>query len=274
MNKLYSIFAALGPICILLAMFLSSCQKSGNAEFRNLPVVEAYLAPGDKIKVKISEKTPYDENSISGSINLNTLDLHVKFSGRDYPLISLGDGIYADTSGIIPVLSDSSYSLLFNFNGTQVTSSTLIPGKPTSVTQSVTSIKMSQFDSENPSGSSPPEPVEITFANDDASYYIATIECIDTVLVPVYKDSIPDNDMSSSQPVTGTSIEIRPMTIRYFGKNQIILYHINPEYSTFFMHQASTSQNYEQPPSNIENGLGIFTGINADTLFLNVIQVK
>jgi len=274
MNKMYSIFAALGPICILLAMFLSSCQKSGNAEFRNLPVVEAYLAPGDKIKVKISEKTPYDENSISGSINLNTLDLHVKFSGRDYPLISLGDGIYADTLGIIPVLSDSSYSLLFNFNGTQVTSSTLIPGKPTSVTQSVTSIKMSQFDSENPSGSSPPEPVEITFANDDASYYIATIECIDTVLVPVYKDSIPDNDMSSSQPVTGTSIEIRPMTIRYFGKNQIILYHINPEYSTFFMHQASTSQNYEQPPSNIENGLGIFTGINADTLFLNVIQVK
>ena len=131
---------------------------------------------------------------------------------------------------------------------------------------------MKQFDPENPSGATHPDPVEITFANPDASYYLTTVECMDTTLVPVYKDSIPANDMLSSQPVTGTQIDIHPMMIRYFGLNRIILYHINPEYSTFFMRQASTSQNYEEPPTNIVNGLGIFTGINADTLYLNVIQ--
>jgi hypothetical protein len=130
------------------------------------------------------------------------------------------------------------------------------------------------MDPENPSGTKPPDPVEITFANSDNSYYLTTVECIETNLVPVYKDSIPANDMFSSMPVTGTQINIQPMRIRYFGMNRIILYHINAEYSKFFMHQASTSQNYEEPPSNIGNGLGIFTGINSDTLFLNVIQVK
>ena len=154
-----------------------------------------------------------------------------------------------------------------NYKGTEVSSTTMIPSKPTSVTQSVTFIKMSQFDPDNPTGSTHPEPVIITFANIDASYYLTTVECMDTTLVPVYKDSIPANDMFSSQPVTGTEIEIQPMRIRYFG-----LYHINPEYSTFFMRQASTSQNYQEPPTNIVNGLGIFTGINADTLYLNVIQ--
>ena len=131
---------------------------------------------------------------------------------------------------------------------------------------------MSQFDPDNPSFSTQPDPVTITFANASAGYYIATVLCIDTVLVPVIKDSIPANDMLASQPTTGTEIEIRPMMIRYFGVNRIILYHINPEYSTFFMRQASTSQSYQEPPTNIVNGLGIFTGVNADTLFLRVIQ--
>jgi len=34
----------------------------------------------------------------------------------------------------------------------------------------------------------------------------------------------------------------------------------------------SNTQNYQEPPTNIENGLGIFTGINTDTLYIEVIQ--
>jgi hypothetical protein len=274
MNKIFLVFLVLVPICTLVLTCLYSCQKSGDAAFSDLPVVECYLSPGEKIHLKITEKIPYEESGYSGSANLNSLDIRVKFNGIEYPLASFSGGIYADTAGIIPVITDSSYLLLFNFNGALVTSITIIPEKPTSVTQSVTIIKMSQFDPENPSGTKPADPVEITFANSDGSYYLATIECIDTVQVPVFKDSIPDNEIFSSQPVTGTQINIAPMTIRYFGKNRIILYHVNPEYIAFFMHQASTSQNYEQPPSNIDNGLGIFTGVNADTLYLDVIQTK
>ncbi|MFZ4523738.1 MAG: hypothetical protein ACOYNC_18695 [Bacteroidales bacterium] len=48
--------------------------------------------------------------------------------------------------------------------------------------------------------------------------------------------------------------------------------YINTGYSTFFMRQASTSQSYQEPPTNIVNGLGVFTGINADTLYLKMIQ--
>jgi hypothetical protein len=260
-------------IGIVFLFLFSSCQKSGSAAFSNLPVVEAYLSPGAKISVQISGKIPYEENAFNESIDLNTLDLRIKYNAIEYPLTPEGNGIYTDTAGAITVSSDRSYSLLFLFNGNLVTSQTIIPEKPTSVTQSVTTLKMAQFDPENSSGTRPPDPVEINFENSDASYYLLTVECMETTLVPVIKDSIPANDMLASMPVTGDKINIQPMQIRYFGRNRIILYHINPEYSTFFMHQASNSQNYEEPPSNIENGLGIFTGINADTLYLNVVQL-
>lgn len=267
---------SLYPAIIIAAVFLfpglNSCSKSGAAAYTDLPVVEAYLTPGEKISIRISQKVAYDETAVVPVTNLNALDVRVVRGGIEYPLISMGDGVYRDTLGTVQVIPDSTYILRLLYHGREVSSTTVIPSKPASVAQSVTYIKMTQFDPENPGGSTHPDPVEITFANPDASYYLATVECMDTTLVPVYKDSIPANDMLSSQPVTGTQIDIHPMMIRYFGLNRIILYHINPEYSTFFMRQASTSQNYEEPPTNIVNGLGIFTGINADTLYLNVIQ--
>jgi hypothetical protein len=269
MGELLIIILFLIPI-----LCLSSCEKSGIAHFSNMPVVEAYLSPGEKIQVKVTAKTPYDLNAETSSININALEIHVTFHGSDYILIPLGEGMYADTGGYIPIMADSTYTLSFNFDGTMITSSTVIPIKPENVTQSATTIKMSQFDPDNPTWATFPDPVVITFSNYDQSYYLATVECLDTTLVPVYKDSIPANDMFSSIPVSGTEINIEPMRIRYFGMNRIILYHINPEYTAFFMQQASTSQNYQDPPTNIDNGLGIFTGINADTLFLNVVQVK
>jgi hypothetical protein len=265
-----------GPIAGLVWILLSltSCEKTGVAEFSNLPVVEAYLSPGEKIKVVISRKIPYDSEASTVETDISNLEVFIGCSGASFHLIPQGDGIYVDTAGAVQVMIDSVYTLTFIYNGSTVSSTTVVPTKPSSVQQSVTYIKMSQIDPENPSGTNHTAPVEITFANSDNSYYLTTVECIETTLVPVYKDSIPANDMFSSIPVTGTQINIEPMRIRYFGMNRIILYHINAEYSKFFMHQASTSQNYEEPPTNIANGLGIFTGINSDTLFLNVIQVK
>ncbi|MCK9219572.1 MAG: DUF4249 family protein [Bacteroidales bacterium] len=259
-------------IGFLFLFWGTSCQKSESVIFNDLPVVEAYLVPGEKIRVKISQKIPYDETLSGSTADISNLSIYIISGTTQYRLTPMGDGVYYDTLGVIPVVTDSSYSLHFEYIGSSITSSTLIPTKPQSVTQSVTFIKMKQFDPDNPTSGSMPDPVEITFSNPDNSYYLVTVQCMDSVLVPVIKDSIPSNDMLSSQPATGTEIDIQPMMIRYFGKNRIILYHINPEYATFFQRQASTSQNYQEPPTNITNGLGIFTGINSDTLFLNVIQ--
>ena len=236
--------------------------------------MEAYLSPGQKIRVTITEKAPYNEDARYTAVDPDALDIVVTFRGTGYHLQHTGAGEYSDTAGVIPVMADSSYSLQFLFNGNTIQSETIIPASPSGVTQSVTSIKMSQFDPENPGTGTHPSPVVIAFTNDDDSYYMTTVECMDSLLVPVFKDSIPNNDIFSSMPVTGTEIDIEPMRIRYFGLNRIILYHVNPEYVKFFRHQASTSQYYEQPPTNISNGLGIFTGVNADTLYLQVIQVK
>jgi len=49
-----------------------------------------------------------------------------------------------------------------------------------------------------------------------------------------------------------------------------VLYHLNPEYAALYKFSGNTSLNIREPTTNIENALGIFTGINADTLKIYV----
>jgi hypothetical protein len=254
--------------------FVTSCIKSDKTSFTDEPIVQACIEPGTHISVTVSRKTPYDDSEKLSDLDINAFQMKIRYAGAWYSLASAGNGRYTDTTGVIPVMADSSYALSFDYNGWIVTSTTRVPVKPYGVSQSVTSITMAQIDPDNPTWTKPPDPIEISFSNDDASYYFLTVECIDNTRVPIYKDSIPSNDIMSTPPLTGNNIYFNPRNLRYFGHNRIILYHITPEYASCFRQQQSTTQNYQQPPTNIQNGLGFFTGVNADTLYLNVVRSK
>jgi hypothetical protein len=54
---------------------------------------------------------------------------------------------------------------------------------------------------------------------------------------------------------------------------QMMLYRILPEYAVIFNESNGNSLNLTNPPHNIINGYGIFTGMSiSDTLILNVIE--
>jgi len=60
-------------IFLLPGLFIfSGCSKSNDALFSDLPVVESYLVPGSKVKVKISQKAPYLESVFKCRMLINT----------------------------------------------------------------------------------------------------------------------------------------------------------------------------------------------------------
>jgi hypothetical protein len=50
----------------------------------------------------------------------------------------------------------------------------------------------------------------------------------------------------------------------------VILYHLNPEYAALYKFSGNTSLDIKEPVTNFENAMGIFTGINVDTLKIYV----
>ena len=57
-----------------------------------------------------------------------------------------------------------------------------------------------------------------------------------------------------------------------FGTYQIIVFRVNPEYAALYKSSGNSTLSLEEPPTNIENGFGIFTGASSDTLYLEVIK--
>ena len=142
--------------------------------------------------------------------------------------------------------------------------------------QSVTQIKMSgiDFSTRPPTRPAMPDPVKLTWTNGDNSYYMVVIENMETAPIAIndYGDKLPPGRFFRNAPTQTNQYEIQSMQFQYYGRHRLILYHLNADYAALYNDTGNSSQNLTNPTTNIENGLGIFTGINADTLLLNVIK--
>ena len=256
---------------LTLILVTLSCEKR-NAPFTDTPVIESYLSPGDFPLVKISRQIPFSYDAEYSSDDLNSLDVQLISENTIHTLINSAEGIYTDSTLII---GEEEYELSFVFNSKNVSATTSVPYKPVNFIASDNSISVTRMTegSFGQMGSfQMPEPLYLTWDNADDSQYIVVIECLENELDPVRElnDSIPTGNMFRKAPVTSQGIEIRPQEFQYFGRHRIILFHVLPDYASLYDEKVSSSQNLTNPSTSIKNGYGIFTGLNSDTLFIQV----
>lgn len=67
-------------------------------------------------------------------------------------------------------------------------------------------------------------------------------------------------------PVQTDSMTVTPYALTHYGRHDVILYRLNQEYINLYKSEEQDSRNLNEPPTNITNGLGIFTAFNSDTL--------
>jgi hypothetical protein len=117
-----------------------------------------------------------------------------------------------------------------------------------------------------------PDPVTLTWDNEDDSYYIVVIENMESTLDPIrdFGDDTPPGNIFRKPPTTSSGLQLRPQEFQYFGKHRLILYHVLPDYASLYSEKTTSSQNLTNPSTSIMNGYGIFTGLNSDTLYLKV----
>ena len=251
-----------------------SCNRSDTSEFTDSPIVESYLHPGDHPLVKVSRQIPFSSNVTYSADNIDALSIKIIHNNISSTLAPIGNGQYVDSS--LKVAEGERYDLSFIYNSRIVTAYTNIPSKPTHFVQSVTSIALQKMDSTSgmPNFGSMPDPIALTWDNTDGSYYIVVIENIETTLVPIrdFGNSTTPGNRFNQPPTTAAGIELRPMEFQYFGRHRLILFHVLPDYASLFSTTETSSQNLTNPSTSIMNGYGIFTGLNSDTLFIDVTQ--
>lgn len=266
-------------LCSFLVL-CSACEQETIADIESkTAVVEAFLFAGqplDSFQVRQSFSYAQQDTNV---ITLDELEITITTDAGQFPLFPLGEGIYENSDLLIE--AGQVYRMDFNWEGETISADTYIPEK-TEVEISVAEIEMEKIDFSSGPGSGPGsfeeiDPVDISWDNPDGDYYYVVIENIEENPEEILE--LPDNIEFGnrrrfffiSEPEIMEVYTIDPRReLTQFGIHQIIVYRVNPEYAALYETSGNSSISLVQPPTNIQNGLGIFTGVSSDTVYLEV----
>jgi hypothetical protein len=266
-------------LCLLGLLLVASCTDTNTViNPGEKPVINAYLAAGKPVSMKVYTEIPYAENSDGKSVGIDGLTIRIKSGeGRTYTLTGKGNGLYESAADERIGGAGTTYSLTFEYKGRTISATTTIPAKPVGYKLSKTQISRRGIDLSGggfPSfGSEDNTAIDATWQNPDKAYFYLAVINIEATPREIIKlpdgASLPTNRFTT-QPVTSDNTSLIPRSFSYFGLHNVILFRVNPDYAELYRSGGTSTQNLSTPPTAITNGLGIFTGINADTLQLRV----
>lgn len=277
-KKISKIIFTLG---LALGFGMMACETDSNLiEGGIKPVVEGYLIAGKPIAINVKREIAFTADTSAVQTPILGLNIKVSGDGQTYVLKSSGKGLY-ESDKSVKLKVGVTYSLSFDYNGKPISASTTIPTKPLGFKSNLNSIARTKLDLSSGSSTirNPDENIDVnlTWTNPANEYHFVVADNIETN--PVAIITLPANITFQeiirrfrSQPVLGTETRLRSQQFEFFGNHNLVLLKVNPDYAALYNSSGTTSQNISTPPTNIVNGLGIFTGVNADTLAFTVKQ--
>jgi len=269
--KFFKIFFLL----VILFLILSCNQESIEQTDTKTTIVEGYLFSGKPLdSLKITQSNSYGQED-EDLVTIDDMSITIAVDNNQFELTSIGNGYYQNKNLIID--AGKNYKLAFERDAEIISAETYVPENNT------TSISTNQVELEKieagifPTGGiNIPDPVEISWNNEDGDYYYVLIKNLETD--PEYvNENIAQLDgqfifITEPQIVDFYAIRTR-RDLSQFGTYQIIVFRVNPEYAALYEGSSNSTLSLEEPPSNIVNGLGIFTGVSSDTLYLEVTKI-
>ena len=252
-------------IILLAGILLTSCSEKLTQYETSIhtPIIESYLNADDsKLTVKIYSMESFDEENIQYSKGISNLQVYV----NDLLLTETATaGTYSLSEARDILNVENECKLRFEYNNKEIKASTVIPSKPGGLTISQVSIEKSAWNYYD----TIPD-IVLKWENPDNSYYQIYIQSLSessSTQAPPFMGGGFGRMMM--QPIQSDSYTLRMHDMSFEGNYRCVLYKITEEYAELYERMSSTD--LANPVSFIENGLGVFTAFNSDTLLYRVV---
>ena len=247
------------------------------------PVVEAFISEGEPVDdIYLKKTVPFNKESDTDSNFISDAIITINGNGQNYILSPVKDqpGRYLYDGNDFSVNVGEEYFLSFEYENRIISSTTTIPKKPEGIDLSPKSIYIPAINSLSDLRNfreTFQKTINITWDNSDGSYYYLLIENIEN-----NPQSIDPTDVLgglginfefTTSPTQENFIELRPL-IHYtqYGTHKATIYHVNEEYALLYETSTQDSRDLNEPFTNINNGLGIFSGFSSREVFFEVIR--
>lgn len=266
-------------------MMLISCEEENlNNIAENQYVVEAFLYAGETVDdVRIKTTFPLAEAE-DISTPINTAQVVLVKDGIQYQLTSSGDdGYYHYTGNDLIIEAGDLFGLEVVHNGITATATTIVPTPTEGLTLSIDSLKVPQLPfSEGRDAIVEAignflrnSSVEARWDNPSSDLYFMVVEAVSDTIDPILPAAAIEalaRFRFVSAPTDGESIEFLGGTLESFGTYSARVYHINDEYAALYENRNQDSRDLNEPPSNVQNALGVFSAFNSQEAFFEVAR--
>jgi len=271
MKKLISFF------CILLVLTILGCNNNPTGtEDSNTLVVEAFLYSGEPINDIRLTGTVDIGSSDTTAPPVNDAEVRLIKNGNTYQLIQDPDrtGYYIYQGSDLTVEPGDNFFLEINYSGIRVSSSTTVPPTPSNLSLP-DSVLILQAESgfTGGFGEQDTNSVVLKWENPDSSLYYVVLENLEANPEEISTGSFPGFDIvrrTTFSPSATSEFVIARRNLTYYGKHAAILYRVNQEYADLYESRNQDSRNLNEPLTNINNGLGVFSAFASDTVYFEV----
>ncbi len=247
---------------IILCSFFGCEKETFATADPDQAVVEGYLFPGRIAEIKINQQFIYELNDTSFSKPITGLEVLLSniTTGNSEILKYNDDEKYISENKIE---HSGTYRIEFIYAGKTVWAETTVPNPISNFKGDADELIHTERFSDDTL-----RYVNYVWDNPDSEYYMVFMYNFETWNLPVYNTS--PSKLIRSNPVQDTIKTVNSKGFDYYGRYNIVLFKLNQEYINLYYASDANSQYMGNPPTNINNGFGIFTAMSSDTLVLRI----
>ncbi len=242
-------------------------------------VLEGFLYANSPVdSIRIANLVPYG-TELESVASTQNLDVFLTWQGQDFLLSpSAGDsGYYHYAGSDLEILSGETYAISFEYAGKSVSASTTLPTPPTGLNIETETLYVEQvvFGQGMPGGGGgqTDEPAEIKWDNPSGEFYFVVIENIEVSPASIFVNLPFERNFNFiTEPTSNDFFLLERRVLEQYGTHRAVVYRVNQEYVDLYENSEQDSRSLNEPLSNVENGLGVFTGFSSDTIFFEVAQ--
>lgn len=262
------------------AIALSACD--GDTSF-NPPdpdsfVVQAFLFTDEPVVgITVTGVLAIDADSTAVPDPISDADLVLYRNGAPFPLVPTDTlpGSYHYDGDDLPVRVGDEFRLEARWRDQFATATTVVPDPPVGLGLSTDAIEAPTFDGGGGFGGGGGFAIESVVARWDnaaSQLYFVVIDNLeaDPEILPTTEIFSRFAPRLIQQPTAADSSLVNPFVLTHFGEHRLKLYRVNDEYADLYEGLEQDSRDLNEPPSNIDGALGVFSAFAADSAFFRV----
>jgi len=247
----------------VLITFNACSNENEPGQEEDLLVLEAYLYNG----------MPIENISLSKTISFTSADtifpriseafISICWNNQTYPLIpSEKEGFYHNPDTNLKIITGETYQIEALYADKVLSAQTIVPQPSGELNLSTNTLYIDPNLTPREMMQNGIGTIEITWDNPSNDYFFLAIENLETnpETIDLGFDGGGKSFTFRSQPFNTEAFSARLfMAIKQYGTHRVRLFRVNQEYVDLYTNLEQDSRDLNEPLTNVENGLGIFT---------------